>query len=525
MAKPSSKKSEIEKKAEKTETPKETISKLSDKMPLSELTKRKEEIETLIASLEDEYREATVSEKSYNEIKKKNIEKLEEIKKRIEQIQKETEARALAPIPPSVKKPEEKVEVPEEEKIVRPEEKVEMGAGKSVEDIHKIETDLGKLNIEIEKLKTMIESIKEIRSSTEDKIQRLMESVGEIRSLVFQREAKLGEESAKLDKLNEIVSEMEPEKIAKELSKRDKEIGTHETRLEKLEVKSDDMLKTMKSIQKILEGMGNLENVVNVSKDVTEKSIKIQKNMKDMERLSDRLQKIYVDLNKKLEEFMTYKAKQEEMEELTKELVKTVDQINLNLEQYAKTEDVNALKFTLTDLEKEISTIQTHGVPKAELSPALQQLQEQKEQIETLMTSLEDEYKNRKISEKEFKKAKEMNLKKLAEIEKKIDEESKKVKPPEKPVEPEVVEPEVKTEPKIKTEKKAEPTEPTKLEEVKEKTVKESAEEKIPPVEEPKPKKPLLSKKERLVFELKDLVDKGLISQEAFDRTKRLLSK
>jgi len=487
--------------------------------PLGELIKKKEEIETLLDSLEDEYREATVSEKSYSEIKKKNIEKLEEIKKRIEEIKKETEARVVAPAPASVKKPVEGVGVPKEGK--EKQERVE--TGKTVEDVRSIQTDLGKLNIEVEKLKTMIESIKEIRTSTDTKIQKLMESVGEIRSLVFQREAKLGQESAKLDKLSEIVSEMEPEKVAKELGKRDKEIETHETRLEKLEVKSDDMLKTMKSIQNILEGMGNLENVVNVSKDVTEKSIKIQKNVKDMERLSDKLQKIYVDLNKKLEEFMTYKAKQGEMEELTKELVKTVDQINLNLEQYAKTEDVNALKFALTDLEKEMATIQTHGVPKEELPPELQALQEQKEQIETLMTSLEDEYKNRKISEKEFKKAKEMNLKKITEIDKKIEEESKKLKPLEKPVEPMMVEPEVKPEPKA---------EPVKLEETKEKpegiTIekeKPSKEKEKPHVEEPKPKKPLLGKKERLVFELKDLLDKGLISQDAFERTKKLLSK
>ena len=76
----------------------------SSKSSLTELTKRKEEIEILLASLEDEYREATVSEKSYNEIKKKNIEKLEEIKKEIEEMKKNTEAQALAPIPESVKK-------------------------------------------------------------------------------------------------------------------------------------------------------------------------------------------------------------------------------------------------------------------------------------------------------------------------------------------------------------------------------------------------------------------------------------
>ncbi len=508
MAKPSSKKkNKKEEKVGKSKTFKESVSLLPVKMTMSELSKRKEEMETLLASLEDEYREATVSEKSYNEIKKKNIEKLEEVKKRIEQLKSETEARALAPLPIPVKKTEESLVA-----SVKEERQERMEAEKVVEEISDVEKNVSKLNVEVEKLKTMIESVKEIRSSTEDKIQRLMESVGEIRSLVFQREAKLGEESLKMDKLNEIVSEMKPEKIAKELSKRDKEITNHETKIEKLEFKSDDMLKTMKNIQKILESMGNLENIVNVSKNVAEKSVKMEKHVKDMERLSDKLEKIYVELNKKLEEFMIYKAKQEEMEELTKELVKTVDQINLNLDQYSKKEELDTLKFALTDLEKEMTTIQTHGVPKKELSPALQHLQEQKEEIETLISAIEEEYQNRKISEKDFKKTKEMNLKKLAEIEKMMVEEKKNMESSEKLVEVKKVEPEIKSE-------------PIKLEEKKEKVEEIQKEEEILPVEKPKPSKPILNKRERLVFELKDLLQKGLISQEAFERTKRFLSR
>jgi chromosome segregation ATPase len=250
----------------------------------------------------------------------------------------------------------------------------------------------------------------------------------------------------------------------------------------------------------------------------------MDKSVKDIERLSDKLQKIYVDLNKKLEEFMTYKAKQEQMEELNKELVKTVDQINLNLDQYVKAEDLEAVKFALTDLEKQLTTIKTHGVPKEELPPNLQRLQEQKEEIESLINALEEQYQERKISSEEFNKSKEMNLKKLGEIEKKIEQESKKMDSMEESPTPVPIKTEVELKPKtVKLEDKKEIEEPQKPEKI-------PVKKETPPVEElqskeEKPKKPLLSGRERLVFELKDLLDKGLISKEAFDRTKRVLSK
>jgi len=506
MAKKSSEKKQPKKETKKSE-PK--VATLPVKMTLNELMKRKEEMETLLASLEDEYREATVSEKSYKEIKKKNLEKLEEVKQRIEQMKKETEERAFAPMP--TKAVEETPEV-EKVKLV---EKTKPEAGLVADDIDKLQTDVSKLTVEVEKVKTMIDSLKDIRSSTEDKIQRLMESVGEIRSLVFQREAKLGEETTKIEKLSEMVSEMEPEKIAKELGKRDKEIATHEAKLEKLEMKSDDMLKTMKSIKEKIESMGSLENVVEVSKNIAEKKVKIEKDLEDVERLTDKVQKLYMELGKNLEDFMTYKAKQEQMDELTKELVKTVDQINIKLDEFAKTEELDALKFSLTQLDKEISTLKTQGISKEELPPELQELQRQREEIESLIKTFEDEYKERKISEEEFKKVKETNLKKLADIDKKIKEETEKLKKTRKTEAPK---------PEIPKPEKIETQEPVKVEEVKKKA--EAVKEKeIQPVEEPKPKKSLLGKKERLSFELKDLFDKGLITQDAYERTKKLLKK
>ena len=59
----------------------ENLSELS----VDELSRQKEEIEELLSSLEDEYRNATVSDKSYEEVKKKNQKRLDQIKSKLKE--------------------------------------------------------------------------------------------------------------------------------------------------------------------------------------------------------------------------------------------------------------------------------------------------------------------------------------------------------------------------------------------------------------------------------------------------------
>ncbi|RLG20691.1 hypothetical protein DRN74_04885, partial [Candidatus Micrarchaeota archaeon] len=56
-------------------------------MDLEELKKQKLEIETLLESLENDYREGLISEESYKEIKQKNEERLAEIEKKISELE------------------------------------------------------------------------------------------------------------------------------------------------------------------------------------------------------------------------------------------------------------------------------------------------------------------------------------------------------------------------------------------------------------------------------------------------------
>lgn len=417
--------------------------KVKTKVNLEALLDRKKELESLLSTLEDSYREGAISETSYQEIKEKNLKQLVKLGKRIEKLQAKKEEK-LKKLEEEVKKVEKREEVfPEitEEKEERAKEKkkgifeifkkeevpeeskepVEIPEEIPVETPKKemeVEPE-GKLLMEIEKIKATIDAIKETKAATDERISRLIESIGELRSMVFHREAASKEIEAKVEKISDIISDLEPQKFAKELAKRDKEISSHDMRIEKIEVITKDMLQNMKAIRAALEGFGNLENFINLSKSINEKILKIENIAKNVDRLSDKMEKLYIEMNKRVEEFAVYRSKQDTLDELLKETMKSVDSISLKLSDFITKSEFGALRDSIANLEKEIAEARSLKVPEG--------LEAEKASIEELISSLEEEFKAGRISEEEYNKAREFNLKKLAEIEKREQKKPKRV--------------------------------------------------------------------------------------------------
>src|SRR4030042_6205221 len=81
-----------------------------------DLQRQKEDIENLLSSLETAFKEGTITQEHYNEVRQKNAEKLEETKKKLQQaerqVQKEAEKEAKEPPKETepAKKPEKKGE-------------------------------------------------------------------------------------------------------------------------------------------------------------------------------------------------------------------------------------------------------------------------------------------------------------------------------------------------------------------------------------------------------------------------------
>lgn len=388
---------------------------------LVELVRKKDDLENMLASLETAYREASISEEHYKEMKEKNQKKLDEIK---EKIKKKGGAEEMPEVPLSTPEPEEEVPVstpgPEVPEKAEKEIKLE-GAPENLNEalskiVNELKSDKGlaerfeKFQVELEKLKTMMDAKKDEKSLMEERLQRVIEEVGEIRSSTSSMEGRLSEQEMKMEELKEIIDFLKPERFTKDLQKKDAELKSHEDKIERLDETMSMILKNINAIKNVLERMGSIENIARMSNEISKKLIEIDEKSKKMTRVADRIDNIFVELNKRMEEFLFYKAKQDALDALSKETLKSIDEINMKLENFAQRSELEDLRAVMGGGQSEVSAPVEEETSEPD---EITKLKFQKQEIKDFLNMLDEQHKGGEINEKDYQQAKKTNTEKI----------------------------------------------------------------------------------------------------------------
>jgi hypothetical protein len=257
------------------------------------------------------------------------------------------------------------------------------------------EIDLEKILMDTEKLRAELDALKEIKFNADERIKELAESIGELRSLIFQNDAAGKEIEIKVDKIDEIVSDLKPERIMKKLQEKEQAIEQTQIRVEKLEAMNADLTKKVLSAEKALANIKSLENLMEIVKDIDEKVLKINELKSSTERDSAKAERFYMEIVKSLEEFGLLKERLERLEELNKELIRGVDENKIKLD--------NAI--TKDELKTSLET----ALKPPEFTESVEELSRRAEEIKTLLKQLELQYKERIISKGSYEEVVEKN--------------------------------------------------------------------------------------------------------------------
>jgi hypothetical protein len=448
-----------------------------------DLLKEIEDVKSLIAHLEEEYRKASISEKIYQELKEKYSKKLENIKgeldlmtdkkdvesKEVEKkVNGDTNASEIAKEEEKPKKTSlfgkllkkkdktpEKEETKKEEKekqttVKEPEDEeikemtpevIERLAQRAAEQSGVTETVFEEVkeevpeehpetvqSVEIEKLKVMIDGIRDAKRATDETIQTMSESIGEIRSMEFQVDASMKETTFKLEKIEDQINEISPQEITKKFKTFNDTTEKQQSFLEKLDKKSEDLATKINKVYDMLKAIGGIENLVNLNKDIQKKIDDIKEAIKYVEKLALKTEKIFIDLNKDLEDISVYKTKQDSLTESVMDLIKSVDGINLRFENYPTKKDLEMFKGDLLLMQKQIEEInKVLPIVQLKLPETIVDTRKEKEDILLFLDSLEKQRKTGKISIGEYEDVKRKNLSKLKKIEARLKTEWEKI--------------------------------------------------------------------------------------------------
>jgi hypothetical protein len=505
----------------------------------------------MLSHLEDEYRRANISEKDYKALKekysngngkvimsKKDQPKEEEIKeitpevieKLASQLNDQSTAQEVQQKEKKEKGPgffsrlfgkKKKDDKPKPEQVVQPQAPV--AENPMVEHIEEYpesrppvpsetEKKVEGLEVEIEKLKTILETVRETGHITDETIQTISESIGELRSLVFQTDASLKETMVKMEKIEDDISQVKPKEIEKKFREIDGDTDRKNIEMEKFRTKIEDSNEKLNKMYEMLKSIGGIENLVNINKNIQEKLKDVEEAVKYIGRIGAKTEKQFMDLSRGMEDLILFKAKQEDLDNSIKDVLKSIDAVNIKFEGYVSKSDLNAFREDMFLVNKRLENLdKVLPMVDIKLPEDIVNLRKEREDIMMLLGSLQEQYEGKKISKSEYMNFKEGNEKRIKEIEKQLEKEWRKVQRGMRPETEKAPEPEAQAEERHEEKKDAakaeekpkdEKTEEVKhkLEEVKEAFEKKEDDEEHEEEEEEeheKEEKPKKEKKEK----------------------------
>jgi len=387
----------------------------------------------------------------------------------------------------------------------------------------------------------MSEATKDAMKSSDEKVARVTETVGELRSMAHQMDSGFKDQEMKVEKVVDITEKLEPEKLIMELTKRDQRISQMEMKVEKMDGMISSMNDIMKKANKILANIGSLESVINVSKEVNKRLHDMDSQINNVEKINDKLHGMFSDLSSKMEEWIFYRTKQDKIETMVEEILKNFENFNTKIVDYVTKDDLEQFRTTIASAPSTLPAPETSDMSSEEMD-----LIAQREEINSLMKSMDEEYANKTLSKEEYEQIKGANEKKLKGIESKIAAakspaaEPATPPPATPPATPPAATPEATpaatpppATPPVSTPPPATPAEPPKepattppaapaeirAEKPEDNSV--EASKAVADVKEEMTKQP----KKSLEVELDEMLKSGFISKKAYDKAKRLIGK
>lgn len=194
--------------------------------------------------------------------------------------------------------------------------------------------DLIKLSTDIDKLKAGEEAFTEIRKSFTERFNRISEQIGELRAMILDRDRTIQEIELKAIKASDLVKSVEPEKLMTEVQKQDVKIEALKANLEGNESIMSKIMDQLKETRRKIEFFRGIEEIIKLSEEVKKELIEIKKVESEISINTDKVQTIYSEMRKKLQDLDTFQSQNQEFK--------------VDLDQ--NTKDIDFLKTKVSDL-------------------------------------------------------------------------------------------------------------------------------------------------------------------------------
>ncbi len=295
----------------------------------------------------------------------------------------------------------EKTLTPEEIAVKMSEEK----AAASSSDDKKSEFSTGnpKLDITLTKLSAQLEGLSENRKIVSDRFTRIGEQIGELRGMIVDTNKTISTIEVSSTKAVDLVESVQPEKLMVEIRKTEGKIEALKANIEANESLMKDLMGEMKKMRTQMNFYKGVEQVIKLNEEIKKEVAESKKVQAMIERHSDKVETIFIEVSKKFAEFDKFNSTVKDMQATFKVMQGDFDKIKVTLDLKADKKEFSNIITKFNDFEKHTSALITlldekTKSHKKELDDKFKKIVDQVEKKNSMKIELEEKPKEEKKS-------------------------------------------------------------------------------------------------------------------------------
>lgn len=213
------------------------------------------------------------------------------------------------------------------------------------------------LSADIIKLKAQFDQFSELRKVINERFTRINEQVGELRGMIMDSNRAMQEIEVKTVKAVDLVDAVHPDKLMVEVRKQDAKIESLKANIESNDAIMKTIMDQLKDMRHQVTTFRGIDQVVQLNDEVKKELMNIKKVEATVERHSDKIEGIFIESQKRFQEFESLTDKLKEIQRQLSSLVEQSDQHKVKVTTLASKKEVEDLVAKFNDFEKHVGNI------------------------------------------------------------------------------------------------------------------------------------------------------------------------
>ena len=249
-----------------------------------------------------------------------------------------------------------------------------------------------KVVADIEKLKALIKSIDERRKVDGEKFTRINEQIGELRTSSIEREKQLRDIEVSSLKAVDMVKEVHPERLITEIKKEEEKINRIESYMERYEDTIKGLIEEIKEIRTKMELFRGYEELLKLNQETRQEVGNMKKLEIKMDIHTNKVERLFIDFQKKYQEFEEFKQLGDYMQEIYRTVIKEINALKVKSTNFIEKEAIKNLeKDTLEKTEKVDEFLKRKDmVIEPTIAKLIQRVQSQDQELHQINENIEN---------------------------------------------------------------------------------------------------------------------------------------